>query len=156
MAVGYLTLKLIHIFGVVVFLGNIIVTGVWKGMADRTRRVEVVAFGQRLVTLTDFVFTGLGAAIVLLTGLMMTQTLGWGIWRTLWLQWGVGLFLASGLIWVGVLIPIQIKQARLARHFGHDPIDPEYWRLGRIWMFAGVVAILLPVGTLCLMVFKPT
>jgi uncharacterized membrane protein len=32
----YEAFKVIHLFGVIVFLGNIIVTGVWKVMADRT------------------------------------------------------------------------------------------------------------------------
>ena len=34
----YLWLKVVHIFGVVLFLGNIIVTGWWKNMADRTKK----------------------------------------------------------------------------------------------------------------------
>ena len=38
-----------HIIGVVLFLGNIIVTAVWKMLAYRTREAAVVAFGQRLV-----------------------------------------------------------------------------------------------------------
>ena len=33
----YLLLKSLHIFGVVIFLGNIIVTGWWKVMVDRTK-----------------------------------------------------------------------------------------------------------------------
>jgi hypothetical protein len=33
----YLAFKVIHLLGVVLFLGNIIVTAVWKTLADRTR-----------------------------------------------------------------------------------------------------------------------
>ena len=32
----YTVLKAVHLFGVVVFLGNIVVTAWWKLMADRT------------------------------------------------------------------------------------------------------------------------
>ena len=32
----YSTLKILHLFGVIIFLGNIIITGWWKLMADRT------------------------------------------------------------------------------------------------------------------------
>jgi len=39
---------------VVAFLGNIIVTGWWKLMADRTRDPRVIAFAQRQVTTTDY------------------------------------------------------------------------------------------------------
>jgi uncharacterized membrane protein len=45
--------KMVHVLGIVIFLGNIIVTGVWKYRADATSRPEVIAFAQRLVTLTD-------------------------------------------------------------------------------------------------------
>ena len=64
----YLWLKTIHILGVVLFLGNIIITGWWKVMADNTKNAQVIAFAQRQVTLTDYVFTAGGAAILLLAG----------------------------------------------------------------------------------------
>lgn len=65
----YLLLKSLHILGAVIFLGNIIVTGWWKVMADRTRNPVVIAFAQRQVTLTDFIFTGGGVVLILATGL---------------------------------------------------------------------------------------
>jgi hypothetical protein len=36
-----------------------------------------------------------------------------------WLAWGFELFLASGAIWVAILIPIQIKQAGMTRRFAN-------------------------------------
>jgi uncharacterized membrane protein len=42
----YLLLKSLHILGVVLFLGNIIITGWWKAMADRTRNPVVIAFAS--------------------------------------------------------------------------------------------------------------
>lgn len=64
----YLILKSLHIVGAVIFLGNIIVTGWWKVMADRTGDPKIIAFAQRQVTFTDFVFTAGGAALTLATG----------------------------------------------------------------------------------------
>jgi uncharacterized membrane protein len=61
----YDTLKMLHLFGVVMFMGNIIVTGWWKVMADRTGDYRIIAFAQRQVTLTDWVFTFGGALLVL-------------------------------------------------------------------------------------------
>lgn len=43
----YLAFKVVHILGVVLFLGNIIVTGVWKVLADRTGEPRTVAYAQR-------------------------------------------------------------------------------------------------------------
>ena len=65
----FLALKSLHILGAVAFLGNIIITGWWKVMADRTGDARIIAFAQRQVTLTDFVFTAGGAALILATGL---------------------------------------------------------------------------------------
>ena len=65
----YLLLKSLHILGAVIFLGNIIVTGWWKVMADRTRNPVIIAFAQRQVTLTDYIFTGGGVVLILATGL---------------------------------------------------------------------------------------
>ena len=47
----YAAFKLIHLLGVVVFLGNVIVTALWKTLADRTREPRVIAYAQRLVML---------------------------------------------------------------------------------------------------------
>jgi uncharacterized membrane protein len=47
------TFKVIHLLGVILFLGNIIVTGVWKVLADHTGEPRIIAYTQRLVTLTD-------------------------------------------------------------------------------------------------------
>ena len=76
----YLTLKSLHIVGAVVFLGNIIVTGWWKVMADRTRDSRIIAFAQRQVTLTDFVFTAGGVALILATGSVIRLLVTWIIW----------------------------------------------------------------------------
>jgi len=65
----YLLLKSLHILGIVLFLGNIIITGWWKVMADKTQDPAIVAFAQRQVTLTDFIFTLGGVLLVSSTGI---------------------------------------------------------------------------------------
>ena len=156
MEIPYRVLKLLHVLGAILFVGNIVVTALWKTMADRTRRPEVIAFAQRLVTTTDFVFTGFGAGLVLGTGLMMARVFGERFWTLPWIAWGMGLFIASGMLWITVLVPIQIKQAHLAAQFaGGTPIPDAYWRLGRLWMTFGSVATVLPVLNLYFMVFRP-
>ena len=145
----------LHILGVVLFLGNIIVTAVWKTLADRTESPRVVAYAQRLVTTTDVAFTATGAALIAVSGRVMAERFG-GVGGPAWLTWGWWLFITSGIIWVAVLIPVQVMQARLARRFESDAAIPDrYWRLGRIWAVFGVIAILLPLANLYFMVFKP-
>ncbi|MGA2636630.1 DUF2269 family protein [Methylocella sp.] len=62
--------------GIVLFLGNIIGTGVWRAFADRTRNAEVIAFAQRLVTLTDWAFTLSGVVLILVGGYGMASAAG--------------------------------------------------------------------------------
>jgi uncharacterized membrane protein len=38
--------KMLHIFGAIIFAGNIVVTALWKAMADLTRDPKIVAFGN--------------------------------------------------------------------------------------------------------------
>ena len=103
----YLWLKAIHLLGVVLFLGNIIITGWWKAMADNTRNPQIIAFAQRQVTLTDYVFTAGGAAILLLAA-MANVGMHHMPMSAKWLSQGMLMFTLSGIIWVAVLIPVQI------------------------------------------------
>ena len=151
----YTVFKIVHMLGIALFLGNIIVTGVWKAMADRTGNPAVIGFAQRLVTLTDWVFTFGGAVLVLAGGLGMASANGYDL-TSGWLLWAQILFGVSGVIWVAILIPIQIWQARLAHAFenGGD-IQPVYWRLNRQWYIWGVLATVIPLANLYVMVAKP-
>jgi uncharacterized membrane protein len=146
----------LHILGVVLFLGNIIVTAVWKMLADRTKNPPVVAYAQRLVTVTDVAFTATGAALIIIAGQVMAREWGGVFGGPLWLTLGWSLFIASGVIWLAVLIPIEVIQHRLASSFRDAPVIPDrYWRLSRLWAVFGVIATVLPLFNLYLMVIKP-
>lgn len=152
----YLLLKSLHILGIILFLGNIIITGWWKVMADKTGDIRIIAFAQRQVTLTDYVFTFGGALLVLLTGILNAELHGMDYYSIKWLAWGFWLFVASGIIWVTILIPVQIQQAKMAKAFIEGiPIPEKYWKLGKIWLIFGTLATLLPMLNLYWMVFKP-
>jgi uncharacterized membrane protein len=152
----YLLLKSLHIFGVVIFLGNIIVTGWWKVMADRTKNPSIIAFAQRQVTLTDYIFTLGGVIIIVATGIGNATLHGMDYFAIKWLLWGYWLFIASGIIWVVILLPVQIKQAKMAKQFSETQQIPElYWKLERIWIIFGILATILPLANLYWMVFKP-
>lgn len=153
----YLIWKGLHLLGVIVLLGNIIVTAWWKIMADRTKDPRVIAFAQRQVVLTDFVFTVPGALMAIVAGDVMAYGFMENTWSIQWLNWGRGLFIAAGVIWLTVLIPIQIRQARMARGFGtSNTIPREYWILSNRWKYFGALAVVLPLFNIYWMVFKPT
>ena len=153
---SYLWLKSLHLLGVVLFLGNIIITGWWKTMADRTRNPVIIAFAQHQVTLTDWIFTVGGVILILAGGLGNALLHNMDYLHTYWLAWGTWLFIASGIIWALVLIPVQIAQDKMARQFANGgEIPARYWQLGRLWVVFGTLATLLPMINLYWMVFKP-
>jgi uncharacterized membrane protein len=153
---AYLILKSLHIFGAVIFLGNVVVTAWWKIMAEKTMDPRVIAFAQRQVTLTDFVFTAPGALLTIVAGDAMAYGYMSNTWGIQWLTWGRGLFIASGVIWLTVLIPTQIRQARIARGFNDSQAIPEeYWKLSNRWKYFGALAVVLPLFNIYWMVFKP-
>lgn len=146
------TLKTLHLFGVCLFIGNIIVSGVWKSMANRVDDLAGGRFAIRLVNITDVVFTGLGATLVLAAGHAMAGKHG-GIAANPWIWWSYAAFGVSGFLWVAVLLPIQIRQARLLGS-ATSTIPAEYKRLSRIWSVVGVVATLVALPPLYWMVAR--
>ena len=146
-------LKSLHILGASLFLGNIIVSAFWKVLADRTGNYFVIRFATRLVNVTDTVFTGLSATLLLVTGHLLAGNYG-GILSNDWILWSYVLFGVSGVIWIAVLVPIQFKQAHMLRMSPTEEIPKEYHRLARIWSFAGTLATLFPLPAVYLMVSR--
>lgn len=146
-------LKSLHILGSSLFLGNIIVSAFWKVLADRTGNYSVIRFATRLVNVTDAVFTGLGATLLLVTGHLLAGNYG-GILSNDWILWSYVLFGVSGAIWIAVLIPIQFRQAQMLRMSPTEEIPKEYYRLTRLWTLAGILATLFPLPAVYLMVSR--
>lgn len=148
------TLKFLHVAAACLFVGNNLVTPFWKFLADRTRDPRIIAHAQRLVTVTDFTFTLGGVIGLLATGHAMAAALP-HLWRETWFLLAYGAFALSGLVWLAILLPLQIRQARLARQFATGgPIPAAYWQLARRWNLAGSIASLLPFASLFWMVAK--
>lgn len=148
-------LEFLHFLGACLFIGNIMVSAFWKVLADRTREVGTMRFACRLVNLTDLVFTGGGATLLLVTGHLMAASHG-GVLATGWMLGSYLLFAISGALWVTVLVPIQIKQSRLLKD---EPLAPAklqpYFRLSRIWSAVGALATAIPLPAIYLMSAKP-
>jgi uncharacterized membrane protein len=58
------TVKVLHVLSACLFLGNVVVSGTWAFLAERTRNFEVISFSNRLVLITDLMFTLTGALLV--------------------------------------------------------------------------------------------
>ncbi len=145
------TLKTVHVLCACLFLGNVIVSGTWAALAERTRNHEIIKFSNHLVLVTDLLFTLTGALGVVFTGHLMAANYG-GDTAHPWISWSYALFGLSGLIWAVVLVPLQLKQRALLKKT--TTITSEYLQLSRIWQISGAIATVLPLPILYLMVTK--
>ena len=145
------TVKIVHVLSACLFLGNVVVSGTWAALAERTRNYQIIAFSNRLVLITDLLFTLSGALLVVGTGSMMSQRYG-GAAAQGWIAWSYGLFGISGLIWALLLVPIQLRQRSLLKR--DKAITAEYLKLSRIWQVAGAIATAVPLPILYLMITK--
>lgn len=152
---SYAIFKSLHLIGVILLIGNVTVTSVWKVFADRTRNPVIIGFAQRMVTITDFAFTVGGIVFLCVGGFGATWIAGIAPFAGGWLVETELLFVASGAVWLFVLVPIQIRQARDARLFaGGSAIPASYWRASRAWLIWGIVATVPLVAAIAEMIAK--
>ena len=152
----YDILKFLHITGIVMLMGNITATAIWKFFADRTGDARIIAFAQRLVTITDWSLTFWGIILTIGGGYGAAYVGGLDLIGDRWLAWSQMLFVVAGLIWLGLLVPIQVRQARAAKTFADGgEIPAAYRRDSRNWIIWGLVATVPLVAATWLMVAKP-
>lgn len=153
----YLTLKLLHIFGVVLFLGNIITAVLWKSVADRSNDPRVIAYAMEGLINADRYFTMPGVGLILVTGISLVISSGYSFLGTPWVWQSIVLFAISGIVFMALLAPLQRRLRDIAvagARGGFDRIS--YQRLSRQWAIWGSLATLAPLAAMGLMVLKPT
>ncbi|MFK7791380.1 MAG: DUF2269 family protein [Devosiaceae bacterium] len=146
--------KFLHVTGFAMLMGNITVTAIWKFYADRDGRPEVLGFAQKLVTYTDWSMTVWGVVLIMGGGYFMVFSASYPLFEG-WMLWSQILFILAGLIWLFLIVPIQIKQARLAKAFSGDDVGEEYRALSKRWLTWGLISTVPLVAATWLMVVKP-
>jgi len=147
----YALWKFVHVFGVVLLLGNAIITALWKARADRSRDPKVIAHAARTTIVADRVFTWPGVVLVAAGGYAMAARRPWPLHGLPWLDWGQGLFYLAVLLWIVVLVPAQRRLAALA---DAGSLTDDYALVSRRWAMWGGIVTLLLVIVLFLMVTK--
>ena len=153
---AYAVLKLVHVFAVILFLGNIITGVFWMRMADRTRDLAIICFAMRGINRSDKWFTIPGVIVITAGGIAAAIEGGLPLLRTGWIFWSLVMFSISGIIFSVKLAPLQREIARITAHSGEEnEFNWTYYssRL-RQWEIWGLIAILTPLAALVMMVLK--
>ncbi|WP_134685707.1 DUF2269 family protein [Brevibacillus migulae] len=146
---------LVHLLGVVLFLGNIITAAFWKVRADLQKDPAMIHRTVKNVMLADYVFTLPGLVLITVSGIVMAIKANLPMSGLNWLTLSLLLFAISGAIWLAVLLPLQ---RAMIRHSAQSMLSGKpssaYERASRHWAIYGIAATLLPVIILYCMVTK--
>lgn len=149
-------LVFIHVLGAVMFLGNVMTAAFWKIKAELGGDLAHLHKVTRNVMLADYIFTLPGIVLIVITGVIMTLQQGYSLLAFNWLTLSIALFALTGLIWVTILIPCQLRMIRESRlSLDTHTLTPGYRKASRRWDVFGIMATLLPIATLFLMMTKP-
>jgi len=141
----------LHILGAVMFIGNIVVTGVWMFFAERTKDKKIIMFAVRMVNWADVFFTGPGVTLLFLNGLLMApycDDCRQGL-LTRWVLVGISLFAVSGILWATLLV----YQNTLLRSLTANP--RKFYKTLHRWYLVGIINTIIPLIILVVMTVKP-
>jgi uncharacterized membrane protein len=105
-------LRLLHIAGAVLLLGNVTVTGVWAAYLYRVRDRVPFRPVARAILWTDLIFTVGGGTLLTVSGILLALRRGYQVAGTPWLAKGIGALVVATLLWIAVLLPEQLRMER--------------------------------------------
>lgn len=128
-------LRVLHVAGAVLLLGNVTVTGFWAMFLYRRRAAVPFRPVAQAILWTDLAFTAGGGILLTVSGILLIRARGYAIEETPWLAHGILALGAATLVWLAVLLPDQVRLERA------DPDDPAALRrIFRRWTVVGWAA----------------
>src|SRR5215216_5455680 len=106
---AYVFFKLIHLFAVVIFLGNIITELFWMHNAQRTKDLKIVSFTISNIIKSDKYFTIPSVIFITVAGVVGSIFGRLSTLHTGWIFWSIILFVISGLAFTIKVAPLQKK-----------------------------------------------
>jgi uncharacterized membrane protein len=149
----YHLLKLIHVFAVIIFMGNIITGLFWKMHADQTKDRSIIAHALRGLIRADRWFTVPGVVVITAAGIFAALQAGLPLIRTGWILWSIILFSLSGIAFAWKVGPLQKQMLRMAES---GEMDWKVYRAKSLeWDLWGLFATVTPGAAVVLMTMKP-
>ncbi|HKB85721.1 MAG TPA: DUF2269 family protein [Ignavibacteriaceae bacterium] len=148
---AYLIFKLIHIFAVIFFLGNIVIDVFWKNHGDRSGDPKIIAHTIKGIIRADRFFTMPAVAFLILAG-FGAMGIGYLPFETGWIMWGFIMIIISAAAFMAKVVPAQKKLLKIAET---DPFDQQlYDAVSKEWNLWGSIATIAPLIAVILMVLK--
>jgi uncharacterized membrane protein len=151
----YQVLKSVHIFAVIIFMGNIITGLFWKMHADGTKNRAIIAHTMNGLIRADRWFTIPGVAVITAAGILAAVQGGLPLFRTGWILWSIVSFAASGVAFAWKVGPLQKRLLMMSE--GDGDLDWATYRSTSLkWELWGLFATVTPAIAVVLMTSKPS
>lgn len=148
-------LSLVHVAASAVFLGGLVAALFFARRAARSREAGVLGHTFETINGLDRWVTVPASVVVLASGVAAAIRGRFPILRTGWIAWSSALFLASGLVFVFWVLPMQRRVARAARASNGNGDWASLDGSVRSWERRAHVSSLLALAAFVLMVLKP-
>ena len=146
------SLKALHVVAAILFVGNVIVTGIWTAIFFRARLTHDFRVAARAIVFTDWLFTVGGGALLTITGVSLAMGRGYPVWGTSWIRQAIVALGISTVMWLVLLVPAQ---RIMLRAVSNDAEDARLVRAYARWNVAGWTATVPLLYAVWCMVAKP-
>ena len=151
---SYALLKLLHVAGVIIFLGNIITGHFWMHMAMKSKDFNIIRHSINGVMRSDRVFTMPAVFVIIAGGVLAAFYGSIPVLRTGWILWSIALFSLSGVIFSTRLSVVLRKMLEITNHQNNEEDWNSMEHLYKQWNMWALVAIMMPFTALIMMVLK--
>ena len=146
----YSALKALHVAGAVLMLGNVTVSSFWAlFMYQYVRSTGGLSFKPiaKAILWADLLFTFGGSLLITATGIAMILMSSMPVLQNAWLIRGIVAMGVSAVLWLGWLLPDQLRLART-----ENPLEIQ--RYFRRWNALGWLAAIPLFYSLWIMIIK--
>ncbi len=149
----YMIMKVIHIFAVIMFVGNLCLAFFWKSYAEKTKDINLLKFTFAGIRKADRIFTMPGVTILILFGIGGALHGGFNLLTTSWILWSEILIVISGGAYMAGVVPVQKKITALTDNLTGFNWE-EYNKLSQKWSLWALFALISPIIAIVLMTLK--
>jgi uncharacterized membrane protein len=107
-------LRMLHVTGAILLIGNVTVTGFWATYLYRARDLVPFQVVARGIVWADIGFTLAGGVLLTVSGILLASRLQLRVLETPWLLKGIVALGLATLVWLVVLLPCQLRLERIA------------------------------------------